>query len=425
MQEYSKAVDKKRQKIFEKTIIIFFGTMLIITFFSKTIQNLSLPNVVLSQPHSGVLTYEITGFGNVVPKEAIKLYPNSTKKVKEIKVEVGDEVKKGQIIAILHNEASDPKLAEEEIKLKSLETKLEKLLLSTKNTEIENLELEVTGAMKKLKNLQKNFEQKKQLVELGAETAENLNEAQYDLEIAKNEYKQKKLKLNTAKENQQIFLNKQKKDVESLKYDIQIQQLKISRLKEEEVIISPYDGIVKEIYYQNSELAFYDKPLCLIVNPEKGFVFSTKIEHDDENIVSIGDSISIILKFKNKTIDKKIEKIITTDNGKKIISDMDEIDFLGGEKYKYRIVKKSKSFDTLIPNTTLGKDNSGNFVFLVDEREGALGKEYHVKKAYVSIGDNDNHSTVILRGIDNSNNIIYDFNKPIYEGSRVRPTQRK
>lgn len=425
MKEYSKIDDEKRQKLFKRAIIIFFGTMLIITFFSKTIQNLSLPNVVLSQPHSGILTYEITGFGNIVPKEAIKLYPNSTKKVKEIKVEVGEEVKKGQIIAILHNEASYPELEKEEIKLKSLETKLEKLLLNTKSTEIENLELEAVKAMKKLKNSQNSFDQKKQLVELGAEAIEHLNKAKYDLEIAKNEYQQKKLALKTAKENQQVSLNKQKKNVESLKYDIEIQQLKISQLKEEEVIISPYDGIVKEIYYQNSDLAFNDKPLCLVVNPEKGFVFSADIKNDDENIVSVGDPISIILKFKNKTVDKTIERIITMDNGKKIISDIDEIDFIGGEKYKYRIVKKSKSFNTLIPNTALGKDNSGNFVFLIDEREGALGREYYVKKEYVGIGDNDNHNTVILRGLDNTTNIIYDFNKPIYEGSRVRPTQRK
>ncbi|WP_432404844.1 hypothetical protein [Wukongibacter sp. M2B1] len=425
MDGYSNINNEKKQKIFKRVIVIFFSTMLILTFFSKTIQNLSLPTVILSQPHSGVLTYEITGFGNIVPKEVIKLYPSSTKKVKDINVEVGEKVKKGQIIAILHNEVSNPKLTEEKIKLKALETNLEKTLLNTKNTEIENLELEVAKAMKKLENLQRNFDQKKQLVELGAEATDNLNEAQYDLEIAEEECKQKKLKLKTAKENQQISLNRQKKEIESLKYDIQTQQLKINQLKEEELLISPYDGIVKEIYYQNSDLAFYDKPLCLIVNPKKGFVFSANIENDNENIVSVGDSISIILKYKNKTMDKTIEKIITKDNCKKLISEIDEVDFFGGEKYKYRIIKKSKPFDTLIPSTALGKDNSGNFIFLINEREGALGKEYYVKKEYVVIGDNDDQNTVILKGLDNRTCIIYDFSKPIYEDCRVRPTQRK
>lgn len=425
MKEYSKVYDEKKQKIFKRAIIIFFGTMLIITFFSKTIQNLSLPKVVLSQPHSGVLTYEIIGFGNILPKDAIKLYPNSTKKIKDIKVEAGDKVKKGQVVAILHNESSNSKLTEEEIKLKALKTRLEKLLLNTKSTEVETLELKLAKAVKKLEDSQRILDQKKQLVKLDAEIPEHLNKAQYNLEIAKNEYEQKKLELKVAKENQQVSLNKQKKDIESLKYDIEIQQLKISQLTEEELLLSPYNGIVTEIYYQNSELVFYDKPLCLIVNPDKGFIFSGDINKDNKNIVSVGDSISIIPQFENKIIDKTIEKIITTNNGKKIIVNIDGKDFLGGERYKYRIVKKSRSFDTLIPNTALGKDNSGNFVFLVDEIEGALGKEYYVKKEYVGIGDNDNHSTTILRGLDNSNNVIYDFNKPIYEGCRVRPAQRK
>lgn len=425
MENYREVNDKKRKRIFRRAIVIFFGTMLFITFFSKTIQNLSLPKVILSQPYSGTLTYEITGFGYIVPKEALKLYPNSTKKVKEIKAEIGEQVKKGQIIAILYNEVSDPKLAEEEIKLKALETRLEKLLLSNKNNEIENLELELEKAMKKLKDSQRNFKQKKELVELGAEATENLNEAQYDMEIAENEYEQKKLELETTKENKEVSLNKQKKDIESLKYDIQIQQLKISQLKDEEVLTSPYDGIVKEIYYENSELAFDDKPFCLIVNPKKGFSFSADIQEEDESLVAIGDPLSISLKSKGKTINATIKRIITKDNNKKFIADIDETEFLGEEKFRYRIIKKSKTFHTLVPNTALGKDNSGNFIFIVKEREGAFGKEHYVEKQYLSIGDNDNQNTVIIDGLDNRASIVYDFSKPIYENSRVRPTQRK
>lgn len=425
MEYYEKTNDEIRQKIIRKIIIIFFSSMLIITFFSKTIQNLSLPKVIVSQPHSGVLTYEMTGVGTIIPRESLKIYASSTKKVKKLEVEIGENVKKGQTIAILHNEASEQSLAEEEIKLEALKTNLKKLLLDTKNSEVDNLQLEVEKAIKSLDNSQRIFDQKKQLHELGVETAENLKKAQSSLETSKLEYEQKKLQLRAAEENQYSYLLKREKEIESLEYDIQIQQLKVDKLEKEEMLISPCDGIVKELYYQNGELALNNQPLCLIINPDKGFIFSAYIEHEDGNHIATGDSISIILKSKNKTINTNIEKIISKSNGKELISPIDEKDFLGGEKFEYRIIKKSKSFDTIIPNTALSKDNSGHFVFLVKEREGALGKEYYAKKEYVTIDDNDNLNTVIIRGIDNKTGIIYDYDQPIYEGSRVRPTQRK
>ncbi|MCT4563920.1 MAG: hypothetical protein N4A68_06315 [Maledivibacter sp.] len=425
MEYYEKNNDVRRQKIIRKVIIIFFSSMLIITFFSKTVQNLSLPNVIVSQPHSGILTYEMSGFGTIVPEEALKIYTSTTKKIKKLEVEIGDNIKKGQTIAILHNEALQQGLGEEEIRLEALKTKLKKLLLDTTNSEVNTLQFEVKKAMKDFENSQRIFDQKKQLHGLGVENSENLKEAQYSLEKSRLEYEQKKLQLESAKEKEQAYLLKHAKDIEALKYDIQIQQLKVDKQNKEEMLISPCNGIIKELYYQNGELALNNQPICLIVNPDKGFIFSAHIEHTDGNYIEVGDPVSILLKSRNKAIDASIKKIVNKSNNKELICEIDEKDFLGEEKLKYRIIKKSKSFNTLIPNTALGKDNSGNFVFLVEEREGALGKEYYVKKEYVTIDDSDNLNTSIINGVDSSTSIIYDYDKPIHEGSRVRPIQRK
>ncbi|SNT22121.1 Multidrug efflux pump subunit AcrA (membrane-fusion protein) [Anaerovirgula multivorans] len=425
MQNYEEINDKQKKKIFGKAIIIFFSTMLIITFFSKTIQNMFLPEVTVSKPHSGILTYETAGTGTIIPKETLNIYSESIKRVKEIKVEAGEKVKKGETIAVLYSQASNNKLTEEEIHLKKLEANLEKLLLETKSTQVGILELEVEKALEKVNKLENDLDKKLKLLEAGVETGENVKEAQYHLETAEKDYQQKKVELQEEKNRQQISEEEKKRDIEAQRYDIQAQQLKIDELQEEERILSPYDGLVKEIHYQSGELTRDNEPICSIVHSEKGFVFSVSLDLENNSFISVGDSILVYLKSASKYIDIPIKKIVIKDNFKEVTADLDERDFLGGEKLDYRIIKKSKNFNTLVPNSALGRDNSGYFVFLLKEREGALGKEYYVEKQYVNIGDSDNRNTVILEGLDNKTSIVYDSEKAIHDGSRVRPQQRK
>ncbi|AOY78030.1 HlyD family secretion protein [Clostridium formicaceticum] len=425
MQNYEEIKEEQRKKVFGKAIVIFFMSMLIITFFSKTIQNIFLPVVAVSRPYSGILTYETVGTGTIIPRETLNIYPDSTKRIKEIKVEAGEKVKKGQVIAILYNQVSNNKLLEEEINLRKLETNLEKLLLQTKDTQIEILELEIEKTLERVNKLQEDLDKKMVLLEAGAETADSVKEAQYNLEIGRKDYQQKNKELQEENSKQQISQEEKKREIEALRYDIQLQQLKIVELQEEETILSPCEGIVREIHYQSGGLAVDNQPICSIIDLDKGFVFSASIDLEDNSFISVGDSILVYLKSASKLIDIPIKKITIKDNSKELKADLEEGDFLGGEKLDYRIVKKSKNFNILVPNTALGRDNSGYFVFILKEREGTLGKEYYIKKQYISVGDSDNQNSVILDGLDHRTNIVYDFEKAIHDGSRVRPQQRE
>ncbi|AOT71670.1 HlyD family secretion protein [Geosporobacter ferrireducens] len=424
MENYEEIMNERKKKIFGKGIMIFFGTMMVITFFSKTIQNMLLPEVTVSRPSSGILTYEAAGTGTIIPKETVHVYPQSTKRIKEIRIEAGEKVKKGQILALLYSQASDSKLTEEEINLRKLETNLEKLLLETKSTQVGILEVEMEKASERVAKLKDDLNKKHKLLEAGAETAENVREAQYNLETAQKDYQQKKIELQEEKNKQQVSQEEKRKDIEALRYDIQSQQLKIEELQGEEAVISPCDGIVKEIYAQSGKLAPDHEPICSVVHSEKGFSLSVSLDLENNSFVSAGDSMLVSLKSTGKLVDIPIRKIVIKDNYKELTADLDETDFLGGERVDYRIIKKSKNFNMMIPNTALGRDNGGYFIFLLKEREGALGKEYYAEKQYVTIGDSDNRNTVIVGGLENRSNIVYDSEKVIRDGSRVRLKQR-
>ena len=421
MQNQEKTNDQKKREIFGKAIIIFFMTILLLTLFSRTIQNILLPRVTIAKPRSGILVYEVNGTGSIIPSETLKIYPKSTKKVKDFMVETGEKVNKGQVIAVLSGKSS----AEAEIELKILENKLEKLLLETKDSQLEIQQLELEKALKEMNKLAADLKKKEKLLETGGVTINQIEEEKYNLEIASKDYQQKKIEFDNARNNQQISRQKNKKEIEVLHYELELQRLKIAQLQEEEIIISPFDGIIKEIYYQRGELAFENEPVCSIINTKKGFIFSASLDIEKNSLISVGDTISIILKSRNKTINRPIEKIIIKDNYKELRAVIEETDFLGGEKFDYRIIKRSKSYNTIIPNTALGRDNGGYFVYIIKEREGALGKEYYVKKEYITTGDSDNQNTVVAKGLENRTSIVYSFEKIITDGSRVWPQQRK
>jgi multidrug efflux pump subunit AcrA (membrane-fusion protein) len=84
-----------------KLIVLFFAVLLVLTFFSKTIANLTLPVVRVETPTSGSLIKEITGKGLVAARQAVGLYSRERRRVVELHVTVGASVRAGQILVVL------------------------------------------------------------------------------------------------------------------------------------------------------------------------------------------------------------------------------------------------------------------------------------------------------------------------------------
>ena len=90
-----------RKKITGKALIIFVVMLVLLTFFSSTINNLTLPRVTVENPMPGDIVKDISGQGIVEANETQEKYIASNAMVEEVKVKTGDQVKKGQTIMIL------------------------------------------------------------------------------------------------------------------------------------------------------------------------------------------------------------------------------------------------------------------------------------------------------------------------------------
>ena len=119
----------KRREWVKTAAIIFLVVMLVLTFFSNTILNHSLPEVATANVTSGTINAKIRGSGTVSANETYDVTIKQTRKVASVKVRVGDSVSAGDVLMTLEAEESD-ELKQAQTELESMELSYEKSLIA-------------------------------------------------------------------------------------------------------------------------------------------------------------------------------------------------------------------------------------------------------------------------------------------------------
>ncbi len=91
---------KKREWV-KNAAIVFLIILLLLTFFSNTIQNYSLPEVATQYVESGSITAKIRGTGQVESGDPYNVKIKETREVASVEVKVGDKVETGQVLCYL------------------------------------------------------------------------------------------------------------------------------------------------------------------------------------------------------------------------------------------------------------------------------------------------------------------------------------
>lgn len=122
--------EKNRKHIIKKAAVIFLVAMLLLTFFSNTIMNYSLPEVATEPVTTGTVSNKVRGQGTVETNSDCEVTVSGTRVVKEVKVEAGDEVKKGDVL-FTFEEGENSELDEAQNALDDLELNYAKSLLKS------------------------------------------------------------------------------------------------------------------------------------------------------------------------------------------------------------------------------------------------------------------------------------------------------
>ncbi len=108
-----KEKSKKRELI--KTIaIVFLAVLLVLTFFSQTIMNYSLPEVATQMVSSGTINAKVRGSGTLAANESYEVNLKQTREIRSVCVKEGDTVEEGTLLFVLGDVESEELRAAQE-----------------------------------------------------------------------------------------------------------------------------------------------------------------------------------------------------------------------------------------------------------------------------------------------------------------------
>ena len=110
----------KRREWVKNAAIIFLTIMLLLTFFSNTIMNYSLPEVATQYVQTGTITAKVRGTGKVEASDPYNVIAKESRVITSVAVKQGDIVEKDQVIYYLEESESD-ELTKAEQELEDLE----------------------------------------------------------------------------------------------------------------------------------------------------------------------------------------------------------------------------------------------------------------------------------------------------------------
>lgn len=143
-----------RKEVTKTILIIFLAVLLVLTFFSNTIMNRSLPEITSDRISSGKLTERIRGSGLVESNQSYGVTVEGSKVIDTIMVKSGQEVKKDDVLFTVGTGESEELNAAEDA-LSTLQLSYRKAMLeppadyTSENQEIKNARKDLEDAIAK------------------------------------------------------------------------------------------------------------------------------------------------------------------------------------------------------------------------------------------------------------------------------------
>lgn len=157
----------KRREWVKTVAIIFLVILLILTFFSNTIMNYSLPEVAAQYIQSGTITAKIRGNGMIESGDPYNVKITGVRKVESVEVRQGDTVTKGEVLCLLSAEDSTElqaakealELAEKDFELALLTGTVDTAVMNKAGTTdtMENYKTKIIGLQKALKTAEEEL----------------------------------------------------------------------------------------------------------------------------------------------------------------------------------------------------------------------------------------------------------------------------
>lgn len=463
--------EKGNRKEWIKTVaIIFLSIMLVLTFFSNTIMNYSLPIVATEYVMNGTITSKIRGTGTVEGTDPymVKLDNGENAKViSSIEVRRGDHIEQGDLLMSFSVtsktealEAAEKAVKEAKENYNKVVKELESAVLNGKLTDEDRNNLlkgvrgkysdylaEVTNYETIIADFEANkadYQQKKAKAQLYVDShpdypgsGDPQKEADYQLyadQIKQYDYLIGIADLNIAdlsskkadildKVNQENTYYDSIKAAKNALNEANEAYEKLSGEGQVNAIYAPVAGVVDEIYFKSGEEVSAGQTVASIQPDGKGYTMSFSVTNDQAKAVSVGDYAELVNSWYYYDMNIVLASIKPdkADPGKKKMLTFDVSgDVTTGQSLSVSLGQKNANYDLIVPNSAVREDNNGKFILIVESKSSPLGNRYIATRVDVQVVASDDTKSAITGGLNGWEYVITTANKPVEPGQQVR-----
>lgn len=463
------------------TVAVIFIILAAINYGGKSTATGAPKNgipVQVEEVKKDTIVSKVSTNGTVEVENKQAIYINTPLKVDEVLVELGDQVKKGQILIKYDGKTRrdlEYQLQQAKLQLQGDELKLEKALQPAEKSEIIQARLNVSQAEKtirdaqsslkqleislgqterKLVDAQKTLKNNEVLYQQGAISLVELDKAkeqakvlEEQLELEKTKVESAALAVQNAEQQMQIAqdnLNKlldklhdeeTQNTIKTLQNQVQLSKLHVEELEQKiadhiESSVSPMDGTIITLNAEKGMYVNQNQPVIEVADMNS-LVIQSYVSEYDAPTIKIGQPVKLtgdamgdavyngeIVRISPKAVKQR------TGNGEEVvveveISVIDQNTLLKpGYSVEAEIITANKENVTVVPILAIMKEKEGEEVVYV------VKDDYIVEKRQVKVGAYAD-LYVEVSGVNAGEKVITNPTPRIKEGVEVKPVQNK
>ncbi|MCC5912277.1 MAG: efflux RND transporter periplasmic adaptor subunit [Clostridiaceae bacterium] len=372
-------------------------------------------NVMAVEKGAIIVTVPANGILEEIDRHMV--FTENATKVLSVKVQEGDYVQKGQLLAVLDTKDLSHQLEIKKHMLDIDKIELEKLE-TISNQAIASQERKIESSLGAMEEAKKVWERKEELYHNGAIAKQEYEASQRNYEDAKRAYEEAKANNNTTE-----F------DIERMRRRIKITELEIEELKKDmqrqsPKITSPIEGIVIDINLQEGAMSNPTNPSFIVSNIENLEIQINVSEYDIAK-VEVGQIVTIETDaIPGESFEGMVERIApvakrmstgqTTETIIPVTIKVKETDAVlkPGFSVRTKIISEEKEDVLIVPfDTIITEANGAKVVFVV--REGLL------HKVEVQTGIESDFDVEIIDGLQEGDEIVANPSVSLQEGDTV------
>ena len=432
--------------------ILFLSIMLVLTFFSNTIMNYSLPQVATQYVQQGDISPKVRGSGVAEVEDPYSVKVPNARVIKNVNVMVGDTVKKDDVLFELEDQESE-ELKQARQDYEDAKSNFQKALYSGELTNeaverIRNGELLTEDEMQErldaansnynsavAEDMEAGLEVERlgggsdtsgmgstQAAAVAAQDARKLAQAQaYKAET------EAKLTKATNSRDTTIKSIQAELELKSIKKTMDEAQAKIEKLEKQEkgaTVKTPVSGTVTSVTYSIGDTTSGDTAGAVIQQEGKGMTVSFTCTKEQAQTLKVGEEAKPQNEWAYSEFSAKLLSITadpSDSSGSKILKfEIQSPDVEPGDNVQLSVGANSKSYDLTVPNSAVREDNNGKFILIVSSRESPLGNRYIATRVDVQVLDSDELLTAISGALSGYEYVITTATKPVSAGMQVR-----